>query len=146
LKSALSQAQPPDSITIGQLSKAAGVPASTIRYWERLGVLPRPARRSGQRRYDSHAVQRLAVLQLAQTCGFRLDEIRELVGGSRPDRPPSAQWRELTQRKAAEIDAQLERLRVMKEVVRQAAGCRCIDWDECGYRAIALAGLNGKPG
>jgi MerR family redox-sensitive transcriptional activator SoxR len=146
LKPTLSQGVLADSITIGQLSQTTGVPASTIRYWERLGVLPRPARRSGQRRYTNHAIQHLAVLQLAQACGFRLDEMRELASGFRADRPPSARWRELAASKAAEIDTQLARLLAMKEVLRQVAGCQCIDWDECGYRAAAaLGGKNESP-
>lgn len=63
-------------MTIGELAIESGVPASTIRYWERIGVLPVPARISGQRRYLQDALHRLAVLRLAQACGFRLEEMR----------------------------------------------------------------------
>jgi DNA-binding transcriptional MerR regulator len=52
-------------MTIGELAAESGLPASTIRYWERIGVLPKPPRVSGQRRYTGNAVQRLAVLRLA---------------------------------------------------------------------------------
>ncbi len=68
-------------MTIGELAAESGVPASTIRYWERIGVLPKPPRTNGQRRYAPDAVQRLAVLRLAQACGFRLEEMRRLLHG-----------------------------------------------------------------
>jgi len=51
-------------MTIGQLSLESGLPASTIRYWERIGVLPKPHRVSGQRLYTRESLQRLAVLRL----------------------------------------------------------------------------------
>lgn len=57
------------------------MPASTIRYWEQIGILPRPARVSGQRRYAEHSLNRIALLRLAQVCGFRLDEMRQLLYG-----------------------------------------------------------------
>lgn len=64
-------------MTIGKLTSESGVPASTIRYWQRVDVLPRPASRiSRQRRYSTDAVEYLAVLRLAEACGFRLDECR----------------------------------------------------------------------
>jgi DNA-binding transcriptional MerR regulator len=85
LKWTLSQAE--DILTIGELSAESGVPASTIRYWERVGAMPMPVRVSGQRRYHSDAVHQLAVLRLAQACGFRLDEMRHLMQGFRSGGP-----------------------------------------------------------
>lgn len=66
-------------MTIGELAAESGVTPSIIRYWERIGGLPQPVRAKGQRRYAPDAVHRLALLQLAQACGFRLEEMRHLV-------------------------------------------------------------------
>jgi MerR family redox-sensitive transcriptional activator SoxR len=52
-------------MTISELAAESGLPASTIPYWEKIGVLPKPVRAGGQRRYSADAVQRLAVLRLA---------------------------------------------------------------------------------
>lgn len=76
-----------------------GVPASTIRYWERIGVLPAPARVSGQRRYTTESIHRLAVLRLAQACGFRLDEMRQLIHGFGSDTAPPRRWQKLARKK-----------------------------------------------
>ena len=64
--------------TISEVGRKVGVQSSAIRYYEQIGLLP-PARRvSGQRRYDSTMLYRLAVIQRARQLGFTLDEIRQL--------------------------------------------------------------------
>jgi DNA-binding transcriptional MerR regulator len=63
-------------MTIGELAAKSRVPASTLRYWERMKVLPKPLRISGQRRYQPEAFNLVAVLLLAKACGFSLGEIR----------------------------------------------------------------------
>jgi hypothetical protein len=57
-------------MTIGELSAKSGVPASTLRYWERMKILPKPMRISGQRRYQPEAFNLVAVLP--QNVGKRL--------------------------------------------------------------------------
>lgn len=125
-------------MTIGQLASKSGVPASTIRYWERIGVLPLSARMSGQRRYGEDAFHRLAVLQLAQACGFRLEEIRHLMNGFRPGTPASRRWRELAEIKRLELNAQIKRLKVMQRVVDRVLHCQCAELAECGRVAASV--------
>lgn len=131
-------------MTIGQLAKEGAVPASTIRYWERIGVLPKPMRMSGQRRYDYDAVHRIAVLRLARQCGFRLEEMRQLVQGFRPDIGPSRQWRELANKKQADLEEQIAQLRAMQQVVRRVLRCKCVDWNECGRLSGSALGGPGR--
>src|SRR5882757_2099088 len=119
-------------MTIGELAAQSGLPASTIRYWERVGVLPKAARVNGQRRYRTDAVYSLAVLRLAQACGFRLDEMRRLLNGFRPSVPASQRWQELAQRKMCELDEQLARLKAMRRLVDRVRQCQCVDLSDCG--------------
>ncbi len=66
--------------TIGQAASAAGVPATTLRYYEREGVLsPAVRSRAGYRLYDAAAVERLEFIRSAQAVGFTLDDIRALL-------------------------------------------------------------------
>jgi MerR family redox-sensitive transcriptional activator SoxR len=125
-------------MTIGELASASGLPASTIRYWERIGVLPRPARVSGQRRYGPDDIKRLSVLKLAQACGFRLDEMRHLLHGFRPAVPASRRWRELARQKLREVDQQEARLKAMKRVVQHVRRCKCADLSECAQLAMTV--------
>ena len=121
---------------IGELSRQAGVPASAIRYYERIGVLPSPPRRSGRRSYPPEAIHRLAVLRLAQSCGFTLDESRRLLRAG--PGPPSARWQRIAREKRAELDAQAARILEMNRLLDQVAACRCPDLLECGRRAAPL--------
>ena len=125
-------------MTIGELAAESGIPASTIRYWERIGVLPKPARVSGQRRYSPDAVQRLAVLRLAQACGFRLEEMRHLLHGFGPGVKPPRRWQELARQKRQELDAQIARLKAMRRVVDRVMQCQCVELPECGRIAASV--------
>src|SRR5260370_7524652 len=104
-------------MTIGELSLASGLPSSTIRYWERIGVLPKPPRVSGQRRYRADAEHTVAVLRLAQSCGFHLEEMRRLLHGFRPGVSASRRWQELAQHKRIELADQMERLKAIQQVL-----------------------------
>ncbi len=68
-------------LTIGEVARRAGVRTSALRYYEEVGVLPPPERKSGQRRYDETVLARLAVVRLAQELGFTVAEIRALGRG-----------------------------------------------------------------
>ncbi len=124
-------------MTIGELADLSKVPASTIRYWERVGVLPKPVRASGQRRYSADAAYQLAVIRLAQACGFSLDVTRNLLHGFGSGVPASRRWQELAQKKQAELDEQMDRLRAMRQVVDRVLQCNCVDLSECGRLAAS---------
>ena len=123
---------------IGKLSAQSGVPASTIRYYEKIGILPRAARVGGQRRYPADAIHRLAVLKLAQYCGFSLAEMRQLLYGFRPAVPPSQRWQQLARKKETELDVEMSRISEMKHMLGRVSGCPCPDLAECGRRAAEV--------
>ena len=67
--------------TIGALGKAAGVSAPTIRYYEQIGLLPRPRRTAGgQRNYDETDLSRLTFIKQCRDFGFGIDQVRVLLG------------------------------------------------------------------
>ncbi|HLK19957.1 MAG TPA: MerR family transcriptional regulator [Bryobacteraceae bacterium] len=122
-------------MTIGEVAKRSGLRTSAIRYYERVGLLPKPIRKSGQRRYDPRILRRLAVLARAKNCGFTLAEARQLFEepGS-----PSERWDRVSKTKVVELDALLARIQRMKsQIVRR---CECADLDECGRRLLAKSG------
>jgi DNA-binding transcriptional MerR regulator len=123
-------------MTIGEVAKQGGLRASAIRYYEKSGLLPKPIRSGGQRRYDSTILERLAVLERAKDCGFTLEEVRTLFNGLRGDVPLSKRWQDLASRKIVELDALTERIAVMKGLLERAQRCRCIDVQECGRRIL----------
>lgn len=125
-------------MTIGELAAASGLPASTIRYWERIGILPKPVRVNGKRRYFSDAVQWMAVLRLAEACGFRLDEMRHLMHGFAHGVTPARRWQELARRKQQEIELQIARLKATQRVVDRVLECRCVELRDCGRIAASI--------
>src|SRR5829696_10445759 len=68
-------------LTIGEVARRAGVATSSIRYYERIGLLPEPDRAGGQRRYDAEVLGKLGFIGVAQSAGFKLREIKQLIDG-----------------------------------------------------------------
>lgn len=73
------QSQGGQSLTIGKLAAAGGVGVETIRFYQRKGLLDQPTRESGIRRYGSGDLRRLRFIRKAQTAGFTLEQIKELL-------------------------------------------------------------------
>jgi MerR family transcriptional regulator, redox-sensitive transcriptional activator SoxR len=124
-------------MTIGELSSKSAVPASTIRYWERISLLPKPMRVSGKRRYAEDATHRLAVLRLAQACGFTLEEMRHLLHGFGSGIAASRRWQELAGKKQKELENRMEQLRAMRKLVNRVMHCECTEFDDCARLAIS---------
>jgi MerR family transcriptional regulator, redox-sensitive transcriptional activator SoxR len=119
-------------LTIGEVARRAGVATSSIRYYESIGVLPEPARESGQRRYDETVVGKLAFIGVAQSAGFKLDEIKELVDGVDGGDGMAGRMQVLSSRKLDEVEALLERTKAMKGWLEVAKECGCATPEECG--------------
>jgi DNA-binding transcriptional MerR regulator len=116
-------------LTIGEVAKRAGMRASAIRYYERIGLMPAPDRRSGRRQYREDVLNRLAVISFARVSGFKLREIRTLFASGKPY---SARLREQAREKVKELDAAIKRAVAMKALLRGALRCNCMDFDQCG--------------
>ena len=120
-------------MTISEAARQTGVQASAIRYYEQIGLLPAAARVSGQRRYDTSILYRLAIIQRARQLGFTLEEIRQLFFGFRSVTSASQRWRTLNQRKLTELDAMLQGIKGMQRLLRtMMEKCHCQTLDQCG--------------
>ena len=120
-----------DTLTIGELAERFGLNTSAIRYYERVGVLPEPARESGQRRYGLDAVRRLEVLEVAKRAGFTLDEARVLLGSADAGTPAFEALRDLAARKLPEVEALITRAQAMRAWLMTATDCSCTTLDVC---------------
>ena len=120
-----------DTLAIGEVATRAGIETSAIRYYESLGLLPRPRRAGGKRRYDAEVLDRLALIALAKDAGFTMAEIRQLVSETTPTAVPAEKWKLLATRKLAELDEASARLKRMRRVLRQALECGCVDLAAC---------------
>jgi DNA-binding transcriptional MerR regulator len=116
------------NLTIGEVARQADVAATTLRYYERIGLLHSPVRIGGQRRYDESILARLEVIRLCKTAGFALDEIQMLFADDEPGRPAT---RALAETKLAEIDARIAELLRAREIIEWGMRCNCPSIDDC---------------
>jgi DNA-binding transcriptional MerR regulator len=112
---------------IGEVARRAGVPVSTLRFYEQKGLIASTGRRGLRRLFDPGVLDRLALIALARTAGFSLDEIARMFA---PDGRPSLDRRMLTE-KADELDRTIRRLTAMRDGLRHAAACPAPTHLEC---------------
>ncbi len=106
----------PATLTIGRLAEAAGVNVETIRYYQRRGLLPLPARPpGGQRRYPPALVKRLGFIKRAQALGFSLADVERLLGFD--GACACSETRALAVEKLGEIERKIADLEAMRRVL-----------------------------
>jgi MerR family redox-sensitive transcriptional activator SoxR len=120
-----------EKLTIGEVAHRAGVPASTLRYWESVGLLTTPERAGGKRRYSPVALREIALIVLSKRAGFTLAETRTVLAGLSKNTPPPEIWQELAARKLPEIEQQLAEARAMKAILEEGLRCDCLTLDDC---------------
>jgi MerR family transcriptional regulator, redox-sensitive transcriptional activator SoxR len=139
------------------VARRAGVAASLIRCYESIGVLPEPERLHGRRRYDERVVGKLAFVGVAQSAGFKLEEIKELIGAVDGADGMGDQMRVLSRRKLGEVEELLARAQAMKGWLEVANTCDCATPAECALfapqdeaydaaRALRIAHVEGDCG
>lgn len=103
------------SLSIGALARQAGVAPGTLRYYERVGLLPAPRRTaSGYRSYAPDTARRLRFIRRAQALGFSLDEVAALLALSDDPGGEAAEVRRITREKIADLEARIRDLERMK--------------------------------
>jgi DNA-binding transcriptional MerR regulator len=130
-------------LTIGELARRTGVATSALRYYEELGLLPAPARISGQRRYPESAVGLVGAILVLRDAGFSLAEQKAFMTSHavRLD-----DWRRLAQGKLAELDEQITNAQAAREAIAHALRCPHEDFLQCpNFAGVVTARLAGRP-
>lgn len=110
----------PDAmLTIGAVADRLGVATSTLRYYERRGLVAADTRVGGQRRYAPSTVRRLVFIQMLQDAGLSLDEIEGVL-----DADDNASWKQIARQRLTQLDDELARLRHARELLAGALLCR----------------------
>ena len=115
-------------LSIGEVSARTEVPATTLRYYEQIGLVVPAAREGGRRRYAEAALARLEVIGLCKAAGFSLDEIALLYADDEPGRPAS---RALAEAKLADVDARIAELQRARAILEWGMTCTCPSIDTC---------------
>ena len=120
-------------MNISEAARRSGLSAKTIRYYEDIELI-RPAARghNGYRQYDHKAVEELQFLARSRDVGFDLEECRQLLDLQRDSKRQSRHARELVLEKSAHLQARIERLRSMQEVLKDLASrCKGDEGPDC---------------
>jgi MerR family mercuric resistance operon transcriptional regulator len=107
-----------EGMTIGRLAKAAGVHVETIRYYQRIGLIPEPHKpQGGQRRYPASATQRISFIRRAQQLGFSLEEVKKLLAFA--DGRNRREVREIAEQKYELLGARVDQLNEMRRKLKR---------------------------
>jgi len=107
---------------IGEVATAAGVGIDAVRFYEREGLLPKPARRpSGYRDYSPDAVLDLRFIKRAKELGFSLKEISELIAIDRDPEATAGDVKKLAEEKLTDLEDKIRSLQRMKRALREVA-------------------------
>ena len=120
-------------LTIGELARRSGYAVQTLRYYEQIGLMPKPPRSSGgQRRYGEGLQRRLLFIRHARDLGFEIEDIRSLLDlASRPDQP-CASVDAIAKAHLVSIDEKIARLTALRaEVDRMLRACATERIAEC---------------
>lgn len=118
-------------MNIGDIAKKLDMPASRIRYYEKIGLLDQQQRVSGKRIFDKKALDSLRFIQLAQNAGFSLEEMKALLDSAALFSPSSSQWREIVKKRRQELQKKMEQIKRMDYVLSQLTTCKCSTLNEC---------------
>jgi DNA-binding transcriptional MerR regulator len=116
-------------LDIAEVARRGGVSASALRFYERRGLIEADARHGLRRAYRPEVLTRLARIRAAQTAGFTLRQIAEILA----DRPADAALRRLLREQADKVDAQIERLTEIRDGLRHATTCRHQPLSSCPH-------------
>ena len=127
----------PPLLSIGELSERTGVPATTLRYYDELGLVRPAARAAGRRRYAASAVRDVAVILFFREIGFSLAEIGRFMEGERQCR------REMIDHKLAELAEQQHRIEVARTALEHGRHCPASEPMKCSRFWSIIEGRMG---
>lgn len=116
---------------IGDVSEKLGIPASTIRYYEQVGLIDPLPRVSGRREFDEKAIFALEFVRLSQAAGFTIAEIKSLLEAYASDNSASGIWQKIASKKQADVRSQIESLRQVDVILTELISCNCSSLTEC---------------
>lgn len=119
------------TLSIGEVARGIGLAPSALRYYEKAGLLPKPLRAAGQRRYAPEVLGRLRIIRLARDAGFTIAETKTFLTGFSNTTPPAQRWNALAERKLAELDALMMRIAKMRALLARNFHCECLRIEDC---------------
>lgn len=119
-------------LTIGQLSERSGVATSALRFYETKGLIASYRTEGNQRRYQSVMLRRIALIQVAQSVGFTLEEITEELSELPMNKAATqSDWERVARKWQQDLDKKLQQIQSLKENLTGCIGCGCLSMTQC---------------
>ncbi|CAK1824812.1 Redox-sensitive transcriptional activator SoxR [Vibrio crassostreae] len=119
-------------LTIGQLSERSGVAPSALRFYETKGLIASIRTNGNQRRYQSAMLRRIALIQVAQSIGFTLEEITEELSTLPMNQTATKRdWERVAKKWQGQLDSKMAQIRSLQENLTGCIGCGCLSMQKC---------------
>lgn len=135
----------PNDLSVGEVAARAGVPVSTVHFYEAEGLIESWRTPANHRRYDRRELRRIAIARIAQAAGISLAEVKEVLDRIPRDRAVGkADWAAAAAPWRARLDERIEMLTRLRDQMGYCIGCGCLSLTECPlYNAEDALGRNG---
>ena len=119
-------------LTVGQLAERSGVAASALRFYETKGLITSIRTNGNQRRYLSSMLRRVALVQVAQSVGFTLEEIiQELNDLPMHKSATKRDWERFAKKWQNDLDRKMAKIQSLKDNLTGCIGCGCLSMEQC---------------
>jgi len=119
-------------LTVGELSRRSGVPASALRFYEDEGLIRSRRTAGNQRRYHRDTLRRVTFVRMSQRVGMPLSKIREVLGLLAEDRTPTrADWARISRCWQDDLNARIRQLEQLRDQLGDCIGCGCMSLAKC---------------
>lgn len=129
------QLRPARDLGVGEVAARSGIAVSALHFYEKKGLIRSLRTAGNQRRYRRDVLRRIAVIKVAQRAGVPLAEIRDALDGLPDGRTPTGDdWKRLSRRWRAGLDARIARLTSLRDSLDGCIGCGCLSLTACPLR------------
>lgn len=119
-------------LTVGELSRRSGVPASALRFYEDEGLIRSRRTAGNQRRYCRDALRRVTFIRMSQRVGMPLSAIREVLALLPDDRTPTrADWARISRCWQDDLNARIRQMEQLRDELTGCIGCGCMSLAKC---------------
>ena len=119
-------------LTVGELSRRSGVPASALRFYEDEGLIHSRRTAGNQRRYRRDTLRRVTFIRMSQRVGMPLSKIREVLGLLSDDRTPTrTDWARISRCWQEDLNARIRQLEQLRDQLDDCIGCGCMSLAKC---------------
>ena len=132
-------------LSVGEMAERAGVPVSTLHFYEAEGLIQSWRTPANHRRYDRRELRRVAIARIAQSVGITLSEVKKVLDAiPRGQTVSKAVWAEAAEPWRAVLDQRIELLTRLRDQMGFCIGCGCLSVDTCPlYNSDDRLGANG---